>query len=40
MVNNGAGFRLTLDDDGKLLDLNPLLKEDNCMRDALEELED
>ena len=40
MVNNGAGFRLTLDDDGKLLDLNPLLKEDNCMQDALEELED
>lgn len=40
MVSNGAGFRLTLDDDGKLLDLNPLLKEDNCMRDALEELED
>lgn len=40
MVNNGAGFRLTLDDDGKLLDLNPLLKEDYCMRDALEELED
>ena len=40
MVNNGAGFRLTLDDDGKLLDLKPLLKEDNCMRDALEELED
>lgn len=40
MVNNGAGFRLTLDDDGKLLDLNPLLKEGNCMRDALEELED
>ena len=35
MVNNGAGFRLTLDDDGKLL-----LKEDNCMRDAVEELED
>lgn len=40
MVNNGAGFRLTLDDDGKLLDLKPLLKEDNCMQDALEELED
>ncbi len=40
MVNNGAGFRLTLDDDGKLLDLKPLLKEDNCMRDAVEELED
>lgn len=39
-VNNGAGFRLTLDDDGKLLDLKPLLKEDNCMQDALEELED
>lgn len=40
MVNNGAGFRLTLDDDGKLLDLKPLLKEANCMQDALEELED
>lgn len=40
MVNNGAGFHLTLDDDGKLLDLKPLLKEDNCMQDALEELED
>lgn len=40
MVNNGAGFRLTLDDDGKLLDLKPLLKEDNCMQDALKELED
>ena len=40
MVNNGAGFRLTLDDDGKLLDLKPLLKEDNCRQDALEELED
>lgn len=40
MVNKGAGFRLTLDDDGKLLDLKPLLKEDNCMQDALEELED
>lgn len=40
MVNNGAGFRLTLDDDGKLLDLKPLLKEDKCMQDALEELED
>ena len=40
MVNNGAGFRLKLDDDGKLLDLKPLLKEDNCMQDALEELED
>lgn len=40
MVNNGAGFRLTLDDNGKLLDLKPLLKEDNCMQDALEELED
>lgn len=40
MVNNGAGFCLTLDDDGKLLDLKPLLKEDNCMQDALEELED
>ena len=40
MVNNGAGFRLTLDDDGKLLDLKPLLKEDNSMQDALEELED
>lgn len=40
MVNNGAGFRLTLDDDGKLLDLKPLLKEDNCMQDDLEELED
>lgn len=40
MVNNGAGFRLTLDDDGKLLDLKPLLKEDNCMQDALEELEE
>ena len=40
MVNNGAGFRLTLDGDGKLLDLKPLLKEDNCMQDALEELED
>lgn len=40
MVNNGAGFRLTLDEDGKLLDLKPLLKEDNCMQDALEELED
>lgn len=40
MVNNGAGFRLTLDDDGKLLDLKPILKEDNCMQDALEELED
>lgn len=40
MVNNGAGFRLTLDDEGKLLDLKPLLKEDNCMQDALEELED
>lgn len=40
MVNNGAGFRLTLDDDGKLLDLKSLLKEDNCMQDALEELED
>lgn len=40
MVNNGAGFRLTLDDDGKLLDLKPLLKEDNCMQDALEESED
>lgn len=40
MVNNGAGFRLTLDDDGKLLDLKPLLKEDNCMQDAVEELED
>ena len=40
MVNNGAGFRLTRDDDGKLLDLKPLLKEDNCMQDALEELED
>ena len=40
MVNNGEGFHLTLDDDGKLLDLKPLLKEDNCMQDALEELED
>ena len=40
MVNNGAGFRLTLDGDGKLLDLKPLLKENNCMQDALEELED
>lgn len=40
MVNNGVGFRLTLDGDGKLLNLKPLLKEDNCMKDALEELED
>ena len=40
LVHNGAGFHLTPDDDGKLLDLKPLLKEDNCMQDALEELED
>ena len=32
MVNNGAGFRLTLDDDGKLLDLKPLLKKITACR--------
>lgn len=37
MVNNGGGFLLTLDGDGKLLDLAPLLKEDNSMQEELEE---